>query len=216
MKRFIQTIRNIYKIEELRKRILYTIGIVLIYRFGSYVVLPGVDPNQLGALQSQTSEGILGLLNMFSGGAFSNASIFALGIMPYISASIVVQLLGMAIPYFQKMQKEGESGRKKINQITRYLTVIITGFQAPGYIANLIHQLPPEAISPFNPNVLSPSTFFWVSSTIILIAGTLFVMWMGEKITDKGIGNGISMLIMESLGSMYKARSYFKRRNYGS
>ena len=196
MKRFIQTIRNINKIEELRKRILYTIGIILIYRFGSYVVLPGVDPNMLAALKGQTSQGILGLLNMFSGGAFSNASVFALGIMPYISASIVVQLLGMAVPYFQKMQKEGESGRKKINQITRWLTVVITAFQAPGYIANLIHQLPPEAISPFSPNVLSPSTFFWISSTIILTAGTLFVMWMGEKITDKGIGNGISLLIM--------------------
>jgi preprotein translocase subunit SecY len=196
MKRFIQTIKNIYKIEELRKRILYTIGIILIYRFGSYVVLPGVDPNQLASLKNQTSSGILGLLNMFSGGAFSHASVFALGIMPYISASIVVQLLGMAIPYFQKLQKEGESGRKKINQITRYLTVAITGFQAPGYLANLTHQLAssPTAIYPFNGT--PPSSFFYISSVIILIAGTLFVMWMGEKITDKGIGNGISMLIM--------------------
>ena len=196
MKRFIQTIKNIYKIEELRKRIIYTIGIILIYRFGSYVVLPGVDPSQLGDLQRQTSDGILGLLNMFSGGAFSNASVFALGIMPYISASIVIQLLGMAIPYFQKLQKEGESGRKKINQLTRYLTVVITGFQAPGYIANLVHQLGnmPTAIAPFNGT--PPTTFFWVSSVVILIAGTLFVMWMGEKITDKGIGNGISMIIM--------------------
>ncbi|MCD4724888.1 MAG: preprotein translocase subunit SecY, partial [Bacteroidales bacterium] len=141
MKRLIQTIRNIYKIEELRNRILYTIGIVLIYRLGSYVVLPGVNPSELAALQSQTSSGLLGLLNMFSGGAFSNASIFALGIMPYISASIVVQLLGMALPYFQKLQKEGESGRKKINQITRYLTILITGFQAQAYIANLVSQL---------------------------------------------------------------------------
>ena len=129
MKKLIQTIRNIYKIEELRKRILYTLGILLIYRFGSFIVLPGVDPTMLGALHKQTKEGLLGLLNMFSGGAFSNASIFALGIMPYISASIVVQLLGMAIPYFQKLQKEGESGRKKINQITRYLTVVILIFQ---------------------------------------------------------------------------------------
>ena len=196
MKRFIQTLKNIYKIEELRKRIGYTIGIVLLYRLGSYVVLPGVDPNQLANLQNQTSSGLLGLLNMFSGGAFSNASIFALGIMPYISASIVIQLLGMAIPYFQKLQKEGESGRKKINQITRYLTVVITGFQAPGYIANLISQLPPEAITPFDPAVTSPATFFWISSVIILIAGTLFVMWLGERITDKGIGNGISLIIM--------------------
>lgn len=196
MKRFIQTLKNIYKIEELRKRIGYTIGIVLLYRLGSYVVLPGVDPNQLANLQNQTSSGLLGLLNMFSGGAFSNASIFALGIMPYISASIVIQLLGMAIPYFQKLQKEGESGRKKINQITRYLTVLITGFQAPGYIANLISQLPAEAITPFDPAVTSPATFFWISSVIILISGTLFVMWLGERITDKGIGNGISLIIM--------------------
>ncbi len=196
MKRLIQTIRNIYKIDELRKRIGYTLGIVLLYRLGSYVVLPGVDPNQLANLQNQTEGGLLGLLNMFSGGAFSNASIFALGIMPYISASIVVQLLGMAIPYFQKLQKEGESGRKKINQITRYLTVIITGFQAPGYIANLVSQLPAQAITPFDPAVTSPTTFFWVSSVIILISGTLFVMWLGERITDKGIGNGISLIIM--------------------
>jgi len=196
MKRLIQTIRNIYKIEELRKRIIYTLGIIVIYRLGSYIVLPGVDPNQLANLQNQTSGGLLGLLNMFSGGAFSHASIFALGIMPYISASIVVQLLGMAIPYFQKLQKEGESGRKKINQITRYLTVVITAFQAPAYIANLISQLPAQAISPFDPNITSPPTFFWISSVVILVSGTLFVMWLGERITDKGIGNGISLIIM--------------------
>ncbi len=196
MKRLIQTIRNIYKIEDLRKRIAYTLGIILIYRFGSYVTLPGIDPNQLAVLQDQTEGGLLGLLNMFSGGAFSNASIFALGIMPYISASIVVQLLGMAIPYFQKLQKEGESGRKKINQITRYLTVLITGFQAPAYIANLIAQLPANAIAPFDPAITTPGTFFWVSSVVILVAGTLFVMWLGERITDKGIGNGISLIIM--------------------
>ena len=199
MKRLIQTIRNIYKIEELRNRILYTIGIVLIYRLGSYVVLPGVNPSELAALQSQTSSGLLGLLNMFSGGAFSNASIFALGIMPYISASIVVQLLGMALPYFQKLQKEGESGRKKINQITRYLTILITGFQAQAYIANLVSQLRnPDgsitAIMPFEGTSVSP--FFWLLSTIILVSGTMFVMWLGEKITDKGIGNGISLIIM--------------------
>jgi preprotein translocase subunit SecY len=196
MKRFIQTIRNIYKIEELRNRILYTLGIVVIYRLGSYIVLPGVDPNQIAVLQNQTKGGLLGLLNMFSGGAFSHASIFALGIMPYISASIVVQLLGMAIPYFQKLQKEGESGRKKINQITRYLTVVITAFQAPAYIANLISQMPSEAISPFDPNITSPPMFFWVSSVVLLVSGTLFVMWLGERITDKGIGNGISLIIM--------------------
>ncbi len=196
MKRFIETIRNIYKIEELRQRILYTLGIILIYRLGSYVVLPGVDPNQLANLKHQTESGLLGLLDMFSGGAFSKASIFALGIMPYISASIVIQLLGMAVPYFQKLQKEGESGRRKINQITRYLTVIITGFQGPAYIGNMISQLPPEAITPFNPAITTPSTFFWVSTIVILISGTLFIMWLGEKITDKGLGNGISLIIM--------------------
>ena len=156
MKKLIQTIRNIYKIEDLRKRILYTLGIILIYRFGAYVVLPGVDPNEcLIALQNQTKSGLLGLLNMFSGGAFSNASIFALGIMPYISASIVMQLLGMAIPYFQKLQKEGESGRKKINQMTRYLTVVILIFQSPAYIANLVSQLPAEAYYSFQPECYS-------------------------------------------------------------
>jgi preprotein translocase subunit SecY len=199
MKRLIQTIRNIYKIEELRNRILYTIGIILIYRLGSYVVLPGVNPSELAALRTQTDSGLLGLLNMFSGGAFSNASIFALGIMPYISASIVVQLLGMAIPYFQKLQKEGESGRKKINQITRYLTILITGFQAQAYIANLVSQLRnPDgtitAIMPFAGTSVTP--FFWLLSTVILISGTMFVMWLGERITDKGIGNGISLIIM--------------------
>lgn len=196
MKKLIETIRNIFKIEDLRKRILYTLGVILIYRLGSYVVLPGVDPTQLAALKNQTDSGLLGLLNMFSGGAFSNASIFALGIMPYISASIVIQLLGMAIPYFQKLQKEGESGRNKINQITRWLTVAITAFQAPAYITNLISQLPAQAISPFDPNITSPTTFFWISSILILVAGTLFVMWLGERITEKGIGNGISLIIM--------------------
>lgn len=198
MKKLIQTLRNIYKIEDLRKRILYTLGIIVIYRLGAYVVLPGVDPSMLEALQNQTKSGLLGLLNMFSGGAFSRASIFALGIMPYISASIVVQLLGMAIPYFQKLQKEGESGRKKINQITRYLTVVILIFQSPGYIANLVSQLPPEAITPFNPNVLHHSifSFFGISSIIMLTAGSMFIMWLGERITDKGIGNGISLIIM--------------------
>jgi preprotein translocase subunit SecY len=196
MKRLIETFRNISKIEELRKRILYTLGIILIYRLGSYIPLPGVNPNMLAELDNQSSDGLLGLLNMFSGGAFSKASIFALGIMPYISASIVIQLLGMAIPYFQRLQREGESGRRKINQMTRYLTVIIVALQAPAYIANMISQLPPEAVTPFDPNIPNPSAFFWVSSTIILVAGTLFVMWLGERITDKGIGNGISLIIM--------------------
>ena len=189
MKKFIQTLKNIYKIEDLRARIGMTLGLLLIYRLGSFVVIPGVDPSQLGQLEQQAQDGVLGLLDMFSGGAFSNASIFALGIMPYISASIVIQLLGIAIPYFQKLQKEGESGRKKINQITRYLTVIITGVQAPSYITNLKYQLPAEAF------VMNES-MFWISSVVILVASTLFVMWLGERITDKGIGNGISLIIM--------------------
>jgi len=163
--------------------------ILLIYRLGSYIVLPGVDPSQLAALEQQTADGVLGLLNMFSGGSFSRASIFALGIMPYISASIVIQLLGIAIPYFQRLQREGESGRRKINQLTRYLTVAILIMQAPAYLKNLQVQLPESAF------VLT-GTFFWVSSVIILTSGTMFIMWLGEKITDKGIGNGISLIIM--------------------
>ena len=189
MRKLIDTIKNIWGIEDLRNRILTTIGILAIYRLGSFVVIPGVDPAQLSALQDQTADGLLGLLNMFTGGAFSQASIFALGIMPYISASIVIQLLGMAIPYFQKLQKEGESGRRKINNITRYLTILITAGQAPGYIANLKATLPESAF-------LLPAGGFWLSSIIILITGTMFVMWLGEKITDRGIGNGISLLIM--------------------
>lgn len=185
MKNFIDTLKNIFKIEELRVRILNTLGFILIYRLGSYIVLPGVDP---AALESATSDptGIASLLNMFAGGAFSRASIFALGIMPYISASIVIQLLGMAVPYFQKMQKEGESGRKKLNQITRLLTILITLGQAQPYLAT---QVPASAI-------VMDSTFFWVQSVIILVTGTMFVMWLGERITDKGIGNGISLIIM--------------------
>ena len=196
MGRFTETIRNIFKIEELRKRILFTILIILIYRFGSYVVIPGIDPNKLSALQNSSQEGLLGLLNMFSGGAFGNASLFALGIMPYITASIIIQLLGMAVPYFQRLQREGESGRKKLNQIMRYLTVGIVIVQAPGYIRKVIHELPNEAVTPFNPYVSNPGFFFWFSSVVLLIAGTLFIMWLGEKITDKGIGNGISLIIM--------------------
>jgi len=195
MKRFIETLKNIYKIDDLRNRILFTLAIVLIYRLGSHIVLPGVDPNMLGAFSKSSKEGLLGILDMFSGGAFSNASIFALGIMPYISASIVVQLLGMAIPYFQRLQKEGESGRKKINQITRYLTILVTGLQAPSYIANLTSKMPSNAFYPFLPDV-APSFLFVFTSVLILIAGTMFVMWLGEKITDKGIGNGISLIIM--------------------
>ena len=189
MKNFIETLKNIWKIEELRNRILTTLGFLLIYRLGSFVALPGIDPQQLSALENQTADGLLGLLNMFTGGAFSQASIMALGIMPYISASIVIQLMTMAVPYLQKLQKDGESGRTKISQITRYLTVLITCFQAPGYIANLQATLPPEAF-------LLTSGSFWFSSIIILVTGTMFAMWLGEKITDRGVGNGISILIM--------------------
>ena len=189
MKAFINTLKNIYKIEDLRARILYTLGILLIYRLGSFVTLPGIDPNQLGNLSRQTAGGVLGLLNMFTGNAFSHASIFALGIMPYISASIVVQLLTIAVPYFQRMQREGESGRRKINQITRYLTVGILILQAPAYVSNLHAQVPESAF-------LTSFGFFRISSILILTAGTIFVMWLGEKITDKGIGNGISLIIM--------------------
>ncbi len=189
MKTLIETIKHIWKIEDLRARILYTLGLLVIYRLGSYIVLPGIDPLMLQGLKKQTSEGVLGLLDMFSGGAFSNASIFALGIMPYISASIVVQLLGMAVPYFQRMQREGESGRRKINQITRYLTVGILLVQSPGYIANLHAQIPAEAF-------MVGGAFFNFLSIVILTAGSMFVMWLGERITDKGIGNGISLIIM--------------------
>jgi preprotein translocase subunit SecY len=189
MKRFFQTIQNIWKIEDLRNRILYTLGLILVYRVGSYIVLPGVDPNQLEtASASGGAKGIFGLLDIFAGGAFSRASIFALGIMPYISASIVMQLVTLAVPTFQKMQKEGESGRRKINQITRWLTVIITAAQASAYVVYLKSGVGASVI--INPGL------FWISSVMILTAGTIFIMWMGEKITDRGIGNGISLLIM--------------------
>lgn len=190
MKKFIQTLRNIWTIEDLRNRILATLGLVLVYRVGAHIVLPGIDPTELSNLSNQTSEGIMALLNMFSGGAFSNASIFALGIMPYITASIIVQLLGMAIPYFQKLQREGESGRRTINRITRYLTVIVLLLQAPSYLVNLHYQLPDSAFL---------AKGFWdfqFPSVVILTAGSMFIMWLGERITDKGIGNGISLLIM--------------------
>ncbi|HNW50742.1 MAG TPA: preprotein translocase subunit SecY [Prolixibacteraceae bacterium] len=191
MKKLIETLKNIFKIEDLRSRLGLTLFMILIYRLGSYVVLPGLDPAQLGALKNQTKDGLLGLLDMFSGGAFSNASVFALGIMPYISASIVIQLLMIAVPYFQKLQKEGESGRKKMNQITRYLTVVILILQGPAFLANLHMQLAqtPEAF------VLT-GRFFDISSTIIMCAGSMFVLWLGEKITDRGIGNGVSLIIM--------------------
>tara|TARA_B100001109_G_scaffold255254_1_gene257420 strand:+ start:688 stop:2028 length:1341 start_codon:yes stop_codon:yes gene_type:complete len=191
MKRFIETIKNIWTIEDLRVRIINTLGLLLIYRLGSYVVLPGVDSDALEVANAGASGGIAGLLDLFAGGAFSRASIFALGIMPYISASIVVQLLGIAIPYFQKLQKEGESGRRRINQITRMLTIAIVGFQAPGYIASQVPELTAAG------EMVRPDTlFWWVSTVIILITGTMFVMWLGERITEKGLGNGISLIIM--------------------
>lgn len=189
--KFVRTIKNIWSVEDLRMRILITLLFVAIYRFGSFVVLPGVDPAKLEELSNQTQTGLLSLLDMFSGGAFSKASIFALGIMPYISASIVMQLMGIAVPYFQKMQREGESGRRKINQYTRYLTVLILLFQAPAYLINLRMQTNGEALSPgLN------WTMFLVLSTIILAAGSMFILWLGERITDKGIGNGVSLIIM--------------------
>ena len=190
MRKAIETLKNIWKIEDLRQRILITILFVAIYRFGSYVVLPGINPAMLTQLHQQTSEGLLALLNMFSGGAFSNASIFALGIMPYISASIVIQLLGIAVPYFQKLQREGESGRRKMNQYTRYLTIIILLVQAPSYLLNLKMQAGPSL------NASLDWTLFMLTSTIILAAGSMFILWLGERITDKGIGNGISLIIM--------------------
>ncbi|MEE0909571.1 MAG: preprotein translocase subunit SecY [Bacteroidales bacterium] len=196
MKRFINTLKNIWNIKDLRDRILYTLALVLIYRVGSYVVIPGINPADLAGLQEQTKDGVLGLLNMFSGGAFSNASIFALGIMPYITASIVMQLLTMVVPYFTKMQREGESGRRKINQMTRWLTIIVTIFQSFAYLANLRAQINGAPIYSITGSD-SLNFFNWVLPiSIMLTCGTLFVMWLGERITDKGIGNGISLLIM--------------------
>jgi preprotein translocase subunit SecY len=190
VKKFITTLRNIWSIEELRNKITFTLMLLFIYRLGSYIVLPGIDPNKLSNLSDSASSGVLGLLDAFVGGAFSKASIFALGIMPYISASIFMQLMTILVPQMAKVQKEGDSGRKKINQWTRYLTVLVTAFQAAAYIGYLK--------SPANAEALIPAygSFFWVSTVIILTVGTLFVMWLGEKITDKGLGNGTSIIIM--------------------
>ncbi len=190
MKKFITTLKNIWSIEELRNKILFTLGLLFIYRLGSYIVLPGIDPNKLAALGNTSKGGMLGLLDAFVGGAFSKASIFALGIMPYISASIFMQLVTILVPQMAKIQKEGESGRKKINQWTRYLTVAVTAFQAAAYIGFLKSQGNGEALIPAYGN------FFWISTVVILTVGTLFVMWLGEKITDKGLGNGTSIIIM--------------------
>ena len=190
MKKFIETLKNCWRIEDLRQRLLITLLFTAIYRFGSFVVLPGINPSKLDQLQSQTAGGLMSLLDMFSGGAFSNASIFALGIMPYISASIVMQLLAVAVPYFQKMQREGESGRKKINWYTRILTVGILLLQAPSYLLNLKAQAESALSSGIS------WTLFMIPATILLAAGSMFILWLGERITDKGVGNGISMIIM--------------------
>ncbi|MBO5817797.1 MAG: preprotein translocase subunit SecY, partial [Paludibacteraceae bacterium] len=213
MRKFIQTIQNIWKIEDLRQRLLTTLLFVLIYRFGSFVVLPGIDPTALTALQAQTAGGLMALLDMFSGGAFSNASVFALGIMPYISASIVIQLLTIAVPYFQKMQKEGESGRQKMNQITRYLTVAILLFQGPSYLVNLSVQMAQAGQA-----VAVGFNWFTISSTILLCAGSMFVMWLGERITDRGIGNGISFIILIGIIARFPAalvQEFSSRLNEG-
>ena len=197
MNKFFETIKNIFKIEELRKRIVYTVLLILVYRLGCFIVIPGIDARLLAGsdLAKTTQEGLVGLLNMFSGGAFGNASIFALGVMPYISASIVIQLLGVFVPYFRKLQMEGESGRKKMNQLTRYLTVLIICIQGPAYLAALHNQIPGQAFVAINQ--LGWSNFiFTLVSTVILMAGSMFVMWLGERITDRGIGNGISLIIM--------------------
>ena len=195
MKKLIETIKNIFKIEELRKRIVYTVLLILVYRLGCFIVLPGIDATMLANLQSNTQSGLIGLLNMFSGGAFGNASIFALGVMPYISASIVIQLLGVFVPYFRKLQMEGQSGIKKMNQLTRYLTILILCIQGPAYMASIHSQIPGAAF--IATTQLGWSNFmFNIVSTIILMAGSMFVMWLGERITDRGIGNGISLIIM--------------------
>ncbi len=188
--KLIQKLREIWSIEELRQRILLTLGLILVYRLGTYITLPGIDPTSLDSIKSKGSSGILGLVNLFAGGAFARASIFALGIMPYISASIAIQLLTMAIPYFQKLQKEGESGRRELNQYTRLLTILVTAFQGAGYVVYLRNADASAVIPSLSPII------FTISTVVTLTAGTLFVMWMGERITDKGIGNGISLIIM--------------------
>jgi len=195
VKKLIETFKNIYRIEELRYKLAVTFWMLLAYRLGTYVTLPGVDPNMLQGSAQQADGGIFGLINMFAGGAFARGSIFALGIMPYISASIVVQLMSLAVPSFQKMQKEGEDGRRKINQITRYLTIVITAVQAIGFLINLKSENPQAVLSITNPAEMSDFVFM-LSSVIILTSSTMFVMWLGERITEKGIGNGISLIIM--------------------
>lgn len=194
----LEVFKNVWKIEELRNKIILTMLLLVVYRLGSYIPLVGIDTSKLGALEEQTSSGILGLLNSFTGGAFAKASILAIGIMPYISASIIVQIMGVAIPYLQKLQKDGESGRRKKERITRWLTIGVALVQSPGYIANIRHQLPNDAI-------MLPDSIFWSLSLITLLAGTIFTMWLGERITDKGIGNGISFIIMIGIIARFPA-----------
>ena len=189
MKKFIQTLKNIWTIEELREKILVTLLLLLIYRFGTHIVLPGIDPNKLSEFSHKASQGLLGLFDTFAGGAFSKASILALGIMPYISASIFMQLMTILVPKMQKIQKEGDTGRKKINQWTRYLTAAVTLLQAGTFVAYLTNQNRDALIEAYQP-------YFWISTVVLLTAGTLFVMWLGEKIQDKGLGNGTSIIIM--------------------
>ena len=200
MKKFLSTVQDIWKIEELRSKILLTLSLMVVYRLAAQVPLPGIDPTQLTGLANNTSDGLLGLLNAFTGGAFAKASVMALGIMPYISASIVVQLMGIAVPYLQKLQKEGESGRKKINQITRWLTIAILIIQAPTYLVSL-----PSLGIPESAFLLGTGPLFYFSSILLLTTGTVFAMWLGEKITDKGIGNGISLLIMIGIIARFPA-----------
>ncbi|MDE7473787.1 MAG: preprotein translocase subunit SecY, partial [Muribaculaceae bacterium] len=210
---FVQTIKNIWKIEELRQRLIMTFLLVVVYRLGCYIVLPGINPGELNAMQAFTEKtGLMQLLDMFSGGAFSQASIFALGIMPYITASIVIQLLGMILPSFQKMQREGESGRQKLNQYTRYLTVLILCVQGPAYLFNLQHQLRTAHID------FELGIWFLLALTIILAAGSMFILWLGERITDRGIGNGISFIILVGIiARLPEALSYeFVSRTPGS
>ncbi|MBD3638948.1 MAG: preprotein translocase subunit SecY [Crocinitomicaceae bacterium] len=207
MKKFIETIKNIWKVEELRNRILLTFGLILIYRIGSFIIIPGVDQGALAA--NSSGGGLVGLLDLFAGGAFSKASIMALGIMPYISASIIMQLLGMAVPVVQKMQKEGESGRRKINGYTRVLTIVICAFQGPSYLQMYVINAQ---------GVADPNLMWWVSSMMLLIAGTMFAMWLGERITDKGVGNGISLLITVGILARFPSAVFgeFLERNSGA
>jgi len=207
MKKFVDTIKNIWKVEELRNRILITLGIILVYRLGSFIILPGIDQSMLGS--SGQSTGLVALLDLFAGGAFSKASIMALGIMPYISASIIMQLLAMAVPVVQKIQKEGESGRRKINGYTRVLTIVICAFQGPSYLQMYVIS---------KGGIVDPGTMWWVTSIMLLVAGTMFAMWLGERITDKGIGNGISLLITVGILARFPGAiiSEFGIRNQGA